>query len=87
MDNSRRDGNAENSNAEESSPLLSRPSPDLPLTRPYVTSNDTSESPNRVQPKSDLLLEAQRRSADFHLGEYLDLRRSIWSQYAVNPKP
>lgn len=87
MDNTFRNDNVEHPVGNETSPLLSPPLPDLSLERTHATSNDTSKSPSRNGPDNGLLLEAQRRSADFHLGEYLNLRGSIWSEYEVQPRP
>ena len=63
-------------------PLLSRSSEDAPVQKEALTFDLSSKSWDRVRQRHDLLFEAQRRSTDYHLDEYLTLRRDIWLKYA-----
>jgi hypothetical protein len=46
--------------------------------RPDSRMSDASFSTTHSSVREELLFEAQRRSAEHHLGEYLALRHEIW---------
>lgn len=64
--------------AETVIPLLARSSENVPVQKEALTFDLSSKSWDRVRQRHDLLFEAQRRSTDYHLDEYLTLRRDIW---------
>lgn len=52
------------------------------VTEPNVAQvDDSSYFESTMGMRSSLLFEAQRRSADYHLGQYLEMKRSIWKEY------
>ena len=68
--------------AETVVPLLARSSENAPVQKEALTFDLSSKSWDRVRQRHDLLFEAQRRSTNYHLDEYLTLRRDIWLKYA-----
>ncbi|OCL05858.1 hypothetical protein AOQ84DRAFT_441206 [Glonium stellatum] len=71
-------GDADSADAEIVIPLLPRSFKNPPVQREAPTIDLSSKSWDRIRQRHDLLFEAQRRSTDYHLDEYLTLRRDVW---------
>jgi hypothetical protein len=68
---------------DDTSPLLpDDPPPATALPKAIITTHRLDLWKSRTNER--LHLEAQRRSLDFYIGEYLHLRRELWSEYGTS---